>query len=1330
MACPRVGLQTLALAAAALGGLAAPAVNGTVKQRSLLHGIRAPPCDLHAANVPVRGQFLEHQVLAGQASGKVWEFNLDVGCSYRLWEREQVTQCLKGNWVVIIGASQTTIWTSQLANLLVPEALLPNKDNFKIDGVFTLLIDIIIEDGKVVYKNIVTDSRSEESQRIGAHTFNRDQRVLSRVFDEVKSPGAKFSPKAIRITNFFAEWWDNVDLAVQAVDGAQLQGWNQAKVTLAVTVGLWYINTYQCSETAEWCATRPEYGKLSLDKLMVQYRKDMERTLTKLEPFCSRKGRAKELGCAVATIDHCQFMQGEIWHRTYDVVKDVMKQRATPLFRFVDLWTFTLQIPEDCVGGHQSPMSTLWTWQLLLGGVCKSTKAAPGTLAAFRGETCRAADVERECADPEKLGFSYKWECGLAKPCDMAAVVAPQSLAPAHATNGVVVVDFLAASHVLVQPTWVDTYRAGAGGRDWLFAGLLLLLTVPLLLYTKPCLMGATQAYSPLSNEDGSSPKGHNRDAEMGKALSTKSASLKNGAKEADTSKAGGGTPATADRFAFGPARLLASLHVVAGHMYAREALPGAYIFSWGFTWVPWFFMLSGFILHTAEARRPRQESAMDYVCRRAAAIYPLYGLSLVIAAVIAKSSGQSPGFMTLLLEAWLGQAWFPFVVENTLQMQCWFLSCLLLYWASFKAIHAPLAKLSIKMVAGSMAVLFLLPWLMVWMPAAMGDTLWYEEHVFGRMDSPVDFAVAFLKFHPLCYAHIFVLGMLLAQLRLALEPHAAKAQLQTAMQALAPGGYLLLLFVFCIPVLRPPGVQLSARLSVLLPLQSAVLLGLAGLPGAKLPFLAAKFARLNFLESYAYSIYVFQFVCYHMWPTEQVGIAYFIALACLAVLVSHLVQKPAEKLLKGYPRRILALPAVVSILVLIISLFPDPYTDRGLPPFLELDDGVVDIRLSLRTESSTGDAVINPSLLFRNGGLEMVIAARKHRRTSERSSGVYDGKDVILLEETWHSDVVLGTTRIDDAAWSAWLSGDKPLDLPTLSAWSGLKSLSGQQWSHLCVRERFLPENNTLIRLRVTGPEDPKVFKLFPDAVQTQGVDVAFNSYPPLGRHGCGTDMSAVSQMYIARGVDPDSHKNSSYGVRMECGHDDRAEKNWIPFQHYGRLYFVYSVLPHVVVEVFADGRCGQRYYSNFAPLVRLQQVQPTLAVRGSAQALFVDDPLATANLPRAHYLGLLHIVDPKTHRYAHFAYRFNHEAPFEIMQVSSQLPLLAARASDGGEGFAFASGLALRGSQVVISYAAGDAESRVLIMAMERLDALFAGSQSGDRSQVLDPELVAYRK
>ena len=54
----------------------------------------------------------------------------------------------------------------------------------------------------------------------------------------------------------------------------------------------------------------------------------------------------------------------------------------------------------------------------------------------------------------------------------------------------------------------------------------------------------------------------------------------------------------------------------------------------------------------------------------------------------------------------------------------------------------------------------------------------------------------------------------------------------------------------------------------------------------------------------------------------------------------------------------------------------------------------------------------------------------------------------------------------------------------------------------------------------------------------------------------------------------------------------------------------------------------------------------------------------------------------------------------------MSSQLPLSEAAAVPNGVKFAFASGLAVAGNTVVISYGAGDRDARALVMTLEKLD------------------------
>lgn len=197
---------------------------------------------------------------------------------------------------------------------------------------------------------------------------------------------------------------------------------------------------------------------------------------------------------------------------------------------------------------------------------------------------------------------------------------------------------------------------------------------------------------------------------------------------------------------------------------------------------------------------------------------------------------------------------------------------------------------------------------------------------------------------------------------------------------------------------------------------------------------------------------------------------------------------------------------------------------------------------------------------------------------------------------------------------------------------------------------------------------------------------------------------------MYIASF--PYGPTATSIGHHLNCGQRENSEKNWIPFSKDGQLHFIYSPVPHAVAVAGIDGSCTVKYRTTFGQLRRLQR--KGFSIRGSGQAVLVDDPVATPNFPRKHYLALLHVVDPVAQGYANFAYRFGAEPPFPILQVSSQLPLSARSAGEhskvhGKAPFAFASGLMLQNRTVVISYGAGDREARALVLTLARLDQMF---------------------
>merc|ERR1719223_1808009 len=104
------------------------------------------------------------------------------------------------------------------------------------------------------------------------------------------------------------------------------------------------------------------------------------------------------------------------------------------------------------------------------------------------------------------------------------------------------------------------------------------------------------------------------------------------------------------------------------------------------------------------------------------------------------------------------------------------------------------------------------------------------------------------------------------------------------------------------------------------------ILLGLAGLEGLPAPFVVRLVSPLNFLESYSYAVYVNQFICWHLWPTKRADVLFFIFLAGVSGAFVHLVQRPAELILRQLNKQVLMLiPVGVTILLIFLKWsYPD----------------------------------------------------------------------------------------------------------------------------------------------------------------------------------------------------------------------------------------------------------------------------------------------------------------------------------------------------------------------------------------------------------------------
>ena len=629
--------------------------------------------------------------------------------------------------------------------------------------------------------------------------------------------------------------------------------------------------------------------------------------------------------------------------------------------------------------------------------------------------------------------------------------------------------------------------------------------------------------------------------------------------------------PPQAERFeGINGARLLASTHIVLGHLYQMGALGDdvrTYAFSWGFTWVPWYFMLSGFILtHTHLARtgpRRRQEGLIAMFRRRTAAVYPPYAATLLLALLLQWWRGRRlPEWHVVASQAFLVQSFAPWLPERSVQIQCWFLSCLVPYWLCFGLLMRQLV-LRLTSVRGSCIALVLLalpPWAAYALPAYLpdGDPNWYTTHQTGKLDDAVDYGVVTLKFHPACYVHIFCFGMVLARLRLLLQARLMHVQESPSLivdygasalaslfhygASLGLGG---LLIIFNLRDLRPTSFKLSARLSILMPLQGLLLIGLCPIRRGQSEKVGNGRWRkpcwhdpvLLLLEHLpigplqrrtafvSYSQYLLQFVIYGLWPRARIEkphelCLFFVTLigtsyVCAAVLVS-----PASRLWhRTRPTLLLVTAGAIAFLgggacAIDEAQRASPtgsqldgcgrrVEDPALPPphVVVAERAAMDMRLnwtSVAGDYSQPRALINPNLLWLDQGRRLVRAARAHAVScAVNSSAFYLEQPATELTTTWHSDLAYddgGNGTADggngsapiaaiERAWAGWDVASWGLDGAERQLRRlQLRHIDGTAWGSLCESPpQWFAHNATVLRTVVSGAEDPKLLSFPP---------------------------------------------------------------------------------------------------------------------------------------------------------------------------------------------------------------------------------------------------------
>jgi len=123
-----------------------------------------------------------------------------------------------------------------------------------------------------------------------------------------------------------------------------------------------------------------------------------------------------------------------------------------------------------------------------------------------------------------------------------------------------------------------------------------------------------------------------------------------------------------------------AAAHIIGYHL-ALWSEHG--FFKWGYSWVSFFFVLSGFNLTHAQLRGgdpDKAEQAIPFLLRRLLRVYPLYALSLVLVPCV---KSVTPRMLHLLpINVLLLQAWWPTdEVENAWNGPSWYISALASLW-------------------------------------------------------------------------------------------------------------------------------------------------------------------------------------------------------------------------------------------------------------------------------------------------------------------------------------------------------------------------------------------------------------------------------------------------------------------------------------------------------------------------------------------------------------------------------------------------------------------------------------------------------------------------
>jgi len=746
--------------------------------------------------------------------------------------------------------------------------------------------------------------------------------------------------------------------------------------------------------------------------------------------------------------------------------------------------------------------------------------------------------------------------------------------------------------------------------------------------------------------------------------------------------------PASRKLLALGPKIFIASVHVVCGHLVRKSPLPIQpwLVSDWGYTWVPWFMMVSGFVLTYA---RGTSKDPLDVgsLCRfmenRLLSIYPIYITGLMIAIGI---DTVNEGYFKVdpfetVASVLLLQAWIPSLTENVYQNQCWFLSCIIPYWLLHNRMYLFFYKASSRFLSILLFCCFAIPVLLLMVvPLIFGEpTTWFKQHtVFGSTEKWQDILTVMLKFHPIFYLHIYVSGMLIALLVIRFRETSRLSKF-IIFDFGTTISYSLLFGLFSLSgVVAMPTAKLVCRLGGLIPLQGLLLVGISW--NQEWDPLVRLFSHKLFspLEKLSYPQYIFQFIAWNTWKMWT-GVGYWMWLLALSILVYGLVQRnlssrrlPTVTKLKGFIGGIL----FIAMMILVFaagkahSTFDVSYRITTLDFY---NHGFSDKSIGLALTKQFEGNIINPSLWYNQSSDDLLVAGRKHNYT--RILSKVNNTEV----ESWESDLVISSMSLDFDIF-----GDT------------IRYFASREWMPNSIAKYvYVANNNSFYSKVTTGFEDPRLFE-FENEMMVSGTlanpNSVSNSSLMINDKVFMTEISQPQEMKMLAKSDRDT------SIR---------EKNWLAFDNGDQvLRMVTSLHPFVVVRRDAFNTTDNAYATEIESSVYEDAIFQVAEARmyaihgGSNPVRYSDDS----------FVGIFHTF--KDGVYLNHLFEFQQlQGSWRILRVSKWLPLyeVSVKKSESfglSKKMTFASGLIFVNDDALISYGSSNKDARILKVSREYIE------------------------